>query len=412
MKTIKWTSLFLVCFSTFNVFSQNIELNTALTQIKADTLIQEGLSGKGVKIGIVDAGFGGVSDWGNLKNIYESDQIIDVQNYVPDSVALISDGNHGTWVLSYIGGHEEEPNGKTYYEGIATNGEFYLARNEYGNKDYRVEEIYLEEALEDFYEKGIRLVNISSGYTDKYKNKNERYKPEDMNGKTTYISRVCEKFSRLGMILVVTAGNEGDFRDFWKRYINAPADVENAITIGATHSSFIKTETNGKFLLKAKYSGTGPDFLPYNKPDLVCFSDRGCSFSTPIITGLIACMLEKDSSLTLPQIKTILYKSSTLYPYPNNYIGYGVPDARKVLKLLEDRNADLKTARRIEITDKAFSLKTASDNIILFYKKDEFQVMKQEKLKSKNGYLKIKPKGSNRTTVIIDNDEVIEIIWI
>jgi hypothetical protein len=270
----------------------------------------------------------------------------------------------------------------------------------------------LEKALEDFYDKGIKLVNISSGYTDKYANRKERYKPEDMNGFTTYISKVCKRFAEKGMIIVVTAGNEGDFFDLWKSYINAPADVENVITVGASHHSLFKPETNGKYILKAGYSGTGPEFLTYIKPDVVCFSDRGCSFSTPIITGLIACMLEKDSSLTLQQVKTILHKSSTLYPYPNNYIGYGIPDARKILKLLEDRNTELQRAKEIEITENTYRLETNSDNIVMFYKKNEYQVIKQKRAKSKDGHYKVKRNGSKRTTVIIDNKDVIEIKWI
>jgi hypothetical protein len=86
--------------------------------------------------------------------------------------------------------------------------------------------------------------------------------------------------------------------DFWKQYISAPGDVENVITVGATNFSLLNPEINGKLILKASYSGSGPEFLPYTKPDVACFSDRGCSFSTPIITGLIACMLEIDSTLS------------------------------------------------------------------------------------------------------------------
>jgi subtilisin family serine protease len=232
-----------------------------------------------------------------------------------------------------------------------------------------------------------------------------------MNGETTYISKVCKKYSDLGMILVVTAGNEGNYYDFWKKYLSAPADVENVITVGATNFSLLNPEINGKFILKATYSGTGPEFLPYVKPDVVCFSDRGCSFSTPIVTGLIACMLEIDCTLSLKQIRNILHKSSTLYPFPNNYIGYGVPDARKVLALLKDNNAVLDKAKLIVVNENTYMLETKSDNIVMFYKKDEFHVIKQKKAKSKNGNYKISRKGSNRTTVIIDNEDVIEIIW-
>jgi subtilisin family serine protease len=404
---MKSMTALLFCILTLTSFSQNVELYTALEQIKADAIIEQGLTGKGISIGIIDAGFDGISEWNTLKKI----QINDIQNYVPDSVALITDGNHGAWVLSYIGGQEIGQEGKNYYEGIATNAQYYLARNEYGKKDYRVEEIYLEQALDNLYKKGVRLVNISSGYTDKYEDRKERYKPKDMNGETTYISKVCKKYSDLGMILVVTAGNEGNYFDFWGKYISAPADVENVITVGATHFSLLNPEINGKFFLKAIYSGTGPEFLPYVKPDVVCFSDRGCSFSTPIITGLIACMLEIDSSLSLTQIRNILHKSSTLYPFPNNYIGYGVPDTRKVLALLKDNNAVLDKAKLIVVNENTYMLQTKSDNIVMFYKKDEFHVIKQKKAKSKNGNYKISRKGSNRTTVIIDNEDVIEIVW-
>jgi peroxiredoxin len=113
----------------------------------------------------------------------------------------------------------------------------------------------------------------------------------------------------------------------------------------------------------------------------------------------------------LSQIRNILHKSSTLYPFPNNYIGYGVPDTRKVLALLKDNNAVLDKAKQIVVNENTYMLETKSDNIVMFYKKDEFHVIKQKKAKSKNGNYKISRKGSKRTTVIIDNEDVIEIKW-
>jgi len=262
--------LILILHFTQLCTAQDIKLYTALEQINAKAIINKGLTGKGVQIGVIDAGFDGLFTWKVLRQINQSGQIKFTKNYVPDSITDFYKGNHGSWVLGYIGGKKDG-----YIEGLATNAEYYLVRNEYGSKDYRIEEVYLEQALDTMYNMGIRLINISSGYTDKYADKKEKYKPSDMDGKTTYISKVCEKYAKKGMIIIVTAGNEGDYYDFWKRYISAPADAENVISVGATHFSLFKPDLNGKYLLKASYSGTGPKFLPYIKPDVACFSDRG-----------------------------------------------------------------------------------------------------------------------------------------
>jgi subtilisin family serine protease len=410
--------LLFAIFITYSVtaYSQDVNLYTALEQINAKAIFEKGLTGKGVKIGIIDAGFDGITTWKILNKINTTGQIKFAKNYVPDSITTLYDGDHGSWVLGYIGGYinygpTDSLKRKDYIEGLAIDADYYIARNEYGPKDHRVEEVYLEQALEEMFNLGVRLVNISSGYTDKYIKRDERYKPKEMDGNTTYISKACNKYADKGMIIVVSAGNEGNSRDFWNKLISAPSDVENVITVGASHFSLFKPDINGKYILKASYSGIGPAFLPYVKPDLVCFSDRGCSFSTPIITGLIATMLEVDSTLTLNQIKEILYKSSTLYPYPNNYIGYGVPNAEKVLSLLENENAKVETASKIETYDKQYMIQTESKNIVLFHKKDSVNVTKQKRIESKNGVVKIKRKASNRTTVIIDNNDAYELIW-
>jgi hypothetical protein len=410
--------LLFAIFITYSVtaYSQDVNLYTALEQINAKAIIKKGLTGKGVKIGIIDAGFDGITTWKIFKKINITGQIKFAKNYVPDSITTLYNGDHGSWVMGYIGGYikygpTDSLKRKDYIEGLAIDADYYIARNEYGPKDYRIEEVYLEQALEDMFNLGVRLVNISSGYTDKYKDKSERYKPNEMDGNTTYISKACTKYADKGMIIVVSAGNEGNSRDFWNKFISAPSDVGNVITVGASHFSLFKPEINGKYILKASYSGIGPAFLPYVKPDLVCFSERGGSFSAPIITGLIATMLEVDSTLILNQIKEILHKSSTLYPYPNSYIGYGVPNAEKVLLLLNNRNAEIKTAIKIETSDKYHEIKTDSQNIVLFHKKDSVNVTKQKRVKSKTGSIKIQRKGSARTTVVIDNKDVIEIIW-
>jgi hypothetical protein len=123
-------------------------------------------------------------------------------------------------------------------------------------------------------------------------------------------------------------------------------------------------------------------------------------------------MLQKDSTLTLSEIKNILAKSSSLYPYPNNYVGYGVPDCYKIIKLIENPDVDLSNSQEIKVSEKKYTIETNSNDVIVFHKKNETIVFKQEWIKNETGTVVIKPRrGEKYSTVVIDNKEVYEIIW-
>ncbi len=123
-----------------------------------------------------------------------------------------------------------------------------------------------------------------------------------------------------GMILVVSAGNEGE-NNKWQQLISTPADSEFTIAVGANDESG----------LKMSYSSIGPSGLKYTKPNLSCFSKFGTSLAAPVITGLIAILLEKEGSLSLNEINKRLFKSSLLYPFDNNYLGYGYPESKYLI---------------------------------------------------------------------------------
>ncbi len=82
---------------------------------------------------------------------------------------------------------------------------------------------------------GVDVINTSLGYSVFYDNPDHNYDYSDMDGKTTFITRGAEiAFSR-GMILVNSAGNEGN--DAAWPYINAPADALSFNSIGAVDAS-------------------------------------------------------------------------------------------------------------------------------------------------------------------------------
>jgi hypothetical protein len=201
---------------------------------------------------------------------------------------------------------------------------------------------------------------------------------------------------------VVSAGNEGDIR--WK-IVSTPGDAQGALSVGATQM---------RFRTKAGYSSIGPDFLPYLKPNVSCFSTNGTSFSAPVISGLAACLLQKKPSLTNTEIKDIIEKSAHLYPYGNNYIGYGIPQIDIALKLIDDDQWKRENIKVMETKGSKLVLRDiTAKRAAVFHKRDQYQVQHQQRIKvgkDKKVLIKRYKKNTQRTTVDLGN-EVIEIFW-
>ena len=162
-----------------------------------------------------------------------------------------------------------------------------------------------------------------------------------MDGKTAFISRGAEiAFSR-GMIMVNSAGNEGNVS--W-HYISAPADAVSVLSIGAVNATGVI----------ASFSSYGPTSDNRVKPD-VCAqgagvfminasgsmaTSNGTSFSSPVLTGVIACLWQAFPNKTNAEIVQIVKESAHLYANPTAHEGYGIPNFEAVFNLLnvEDTN--------------------------------------------------------------------------
>lgn len=413
---MKKTSIFLSFFSFFSlIFGQNY--NTPLKAIQAEAMINAGLTGKGVKVGIIDAGFHNADKSSALKAIFEEGRVKQTHDFVNDTIQNFYANNtqsHGADVWKHIAGYD--PATQTY-TGIAKDATFYLARTEFNDSDYLQEEKFMENALEEMYKKGIRLVNISLGYTTDHKNPAENYTPNQMNGKTTYCTNVCQKYAEKGMILVIAAGNEGNKKE-WK-IISAPADAKDVISVGGVGSTSIiggikemAKGGNPDDFTKAWYSSEGPVFLEYLKPDISAHSESGTSLAAPIITGLIAAMLQKDSTLSPLRVKELLQKSATLSMCPNNYVGYGVPNAKNILQVMENPfNEPNTSVKEINVKLSRYIVNTSQKKVTVFYKSSPAVVAYQEEVKPSGDKVKIrKKKGIVRTTVIAGKD-IYELKW-
>lgn len=381
--------------------------STVMGQVNASAFTEQDLTGTGVTIGVIDVGFYGVADNKSLQHLLSDNRITDIQDYVnpgnSDHFTQLETNSdfHGTEVLQMITGFEPE---KKLQYGMATGAKFCLARTDHGTKETRQEEDNWVMAMERMDSLGIRLINTSLGYALGFTNPKENYRPQDMDGKTSTISQATMiATEEKGMLIVVSAGNEGD--DPKWRIVSTPADAEGVISVGATKA---------KSRDKIGYSSIGPDFLPYLKPNVSCFSPSGTSFSAPVITGFAACLMQADASLTNKQLKHVIEKSGHLYPYGNNFVGYGVPDASRALQLLKDSTLSLNNIRVVKQKGNLLTLKLDNPGLeraVLFRKKNQYLVIEQKLVGLMKGQLELKRLPHEKQTTIDLGNEIVEVIW-
>ncbi|GAB3274777.1 S8 family serine peptidase [Larkinella harenae] len=379
-----------------------------MSQIQADVFGRAGLSAKNVTIGVIDAGFFGADSASALKHIFQRNGIQSVRDYVNpnrprdaffSSLETLSDF-HGTEVMAAISGHD--PNENIQY-GLATDAKFYLARTDHGAREFRGEEDNWVAAMEWMDSLGVRIINTSLGYAKGFTNPKENYQPSQMDGHTSLISKAAQLAAeKKGILVIVSAGNEGDDRSW--RIISTPADARGVLAVGAT---------NNKVWNRIGYSSIGPEFLPYLKPNVSCFSLYGTSLSAPVITGFAACLMQANPKLTNKELIAIIEQSSHLYPYGNNYIGYGVPQASRALALAKGQTLPT-SARSIKATGKTYSLalpEYGENSVSVFHKKDDIRVLQQESMRVQNGAILLRRSHDEKRTTVDLKKEVVEIIW-
>ncbi len=379
----------------------NIVYDDALEQIRGSALAAAGLTGKNVRVGIIDAGFYRSDKQKSLVHVFERGGFKGFRNFVEPDLndpfsQLKNNDYHGTRVWQLIGGYrpDEELNG------LARNADFYLARTDEDPREYRGEEDFWIAAVEWMYSEGVQIINSSLGYADGHDVADEDYTPEDADGRSAALTRFADiAVNEKGLVIIMSAGNSGS--DSFK-VVNIPADAPGVIAVGAT---------NLNFWTKQGYSSIGRHTLPVIKPDLACYSSSGTSFSAPVITGLAACLLEADSSLTNIELAAILRASSNLRSFPNNYLGYGVPNAQLALSLLEGDIPAYTDEVIFAESEKVIITMDVSDPV-LFHKVNAWEVDQQEYKVGERSEWTIKRPGREIThTTFAMADGAIEIIW-
>lgn len=378
-----------------------------MEQVQSDIFKKAGYTGKGVTIGVIDAGFFGADSSDALRHIFANQRVKGIRDFVkPDqpgemlySVAESFSDIHGTEVMSAISGIDDQEN---VQYGLALNSKFYLARTDYSLREWRGEEDNWIAALEWMDSLGVRVINTSLGYAKGFTNPEENYTPAQMNGKTSAISKAAQiAADKKGILLIVSAGNEGDDKT-WK-IVSTPADAEGVLSVGAT---------NQRLWTRIGYSSIGPEFLPYLKPNVSCFSLYGTSLSAPVITGFAACLMQAQPDLSNKELISIIERSAHLYPYGNNFVGYGVPRAARALELLKNRNLESTNySVKVKGRNAEIPVNTSENMIALYRKRNERDVISQQTTSVNNGKVTLRRQSGERQTTIDMKDSVIEVLW-
>ena len=292
-----------------------------IEQINVHELHEQGFTGEGVRILLLDTGFDLTHDaLSNINVVAQWDVINDDDETANETNEEDDEGQdyHGTAVLSTIAA-----NTPGELMGVAFDSEFLLAKTEDVTQEIEQEEDNYVAGLEWGEANGADVVSTSLGYLD-------WYEYSDMDGNTAVTTIGVDIAVGLGMVCVTAAGNSGN--DDWY-YIIAPADADSVIAVGAVWD-------NGDI---ASFSSHGPTADGRIKPE-VCARGRqtwcinpnsttnysqlsGTSLACPLVGGAAALIIQARPEWTAMQVREAIMMTASMADSANNTYGYGIVNA-------------------------------------------------------------------------------------
>jgi serine protease AprX len=322
-----------------------------ITMIGGDYLHNHGFSGQGMTIAIIDAGFYYADTISAFDSLWANNQILGTRDFVNPGGNVFREYPHGMEVLSIMGA-----NVPGQMVGTAPKANFWLLRSEDVATENIIEEYNWASAAEFADSVGADVINSSLGYTT-FDQSWMDHTYADMNGHTCPASIAAATAASKGMVLCISAGNEGS--STW-HYIGTPADADSIMTVGAVDAS-------GNY---ASFSSTGPTSDGRIKPTVatqgqgtyvistsgIPTAGNGTSFSSPILTGVTACLVQAFPNVSNMQIIQAIKESASQYTHPDSLLGWGIPNFAAAYALLSNvKVPDFENDNSINIFPNPFS---------------------------------------------------------
>lgn len=264
-------------------------------------------TGKGVTIAFLDTGICSIPDFQN--------RILFFKDFLNSKRNIYDDNGHGTHVSGIA-----SSNG--YYKGLAPQSNIVMLKvlNESGQGNASDVIAGIQWIADNYKRYNIKIVNMSIGTSTSVNN--------------DPLVEAVEKLWDMGIIVVAAAGNNGPNPNT----ISSPGTSKKIITVASSDD-----EQYNKI-----FSGRGPTKECIIKPDILAPGSNiisckctngtykklsGTSMSTPIISGAIALLLEKEPDLSPDDVKYMLKLSSTSLNMAPNRQGWGLLNVEKLLNM-------------------------------------------------------------------------------
>jgi serine protease AprX len=337
--------------------TQNQQINTV-------TAHNNGVTGAGVLVGVLDAGFPDLAH-----PALSTRPILARYDFVANSPILGTNSTHGQETFSTIGGYAE---GNLI--GPAFGASFVLAVTEDVNSETPIEEDNWARGIIWADSIGIDVSSTSLGYNT-MDSPWPSYTWQDMNGVNPVITRAADRAAALGIVVVNSAGNDGDNSSH--NTLGAPADGFNVITAGAVSSSGSRVS----------FSSVGPTADGRIKPDIMAMGSGvtvaygsssystadGTSFSCPLSAGVAALVLSGNPTFNLTpyQVREAMRQTASRSTNPDRLMGWGILNAWNAINYPWIEHAALQstedtTARTVLVRIKSRAALTA-DSARVYY---------------------------------------------
>src|SRR6185295_17250949 len=300
-----------------------------------------GLTGAGVSVAVIDSGIAAWHD--DLTNTsatlfpYGNQRVGGFVDFVNGQTQPYDDNGHGTHVAGIIAGNGFDSEGKK--SGAAPDAGIVSLKVLDANGNGTVSNIIaaLDWVLANHETYNIRVVNLSVGAAI------------HESAWTDPLTLAAKRVVDAGITVVSAAGNFGKNSAGLPQYggINAPGNAPWVLTVGASSTQGTSHRTDD---IVGAFSSRGPTYIDWAaKPDLVApgtgtvslaaadsryyqtkvsallpgsiatanlpyLSLTGTSMSAPVVSGVVALMLQANPSLTPNAIKAILQYTAQQYP--------------------------------------------------------------------------------------------------
>ncbi len=292
------------------------------TTIGANSLWDQGITGAGVGVAVIDTGVVVVNDFKGGGPKGDKPRVVAQQSFT-DKKDTKDKYGHGTHVAGVIGGDswysDKENRGK--YVGVAPDTDLANLRVANDNGQVYLSDVIdaIEWVIANRDQYNIRVINLSMTSTV----------PESYH--TSLLAAAAERAWFSGILVVVSAGNYGPNSNYF-----SPADDPFVVTVGATDSNGT-VQPGDDFIAPWSSSGSNPDGV--TKPDVVApgryimstlandsvlakaHKDRvvakkyiwmsGTSMSAAVVSGAAALIFQAHPEWTNDQVKWALMQTAT-----------------------------------------------------------------------------------------------------